>query len=175
MSLPGLFGDSLETFPNETPYLKAPAGDPVLPPKQGTRPRVGLAWRGSGSQQLDRRSLPIEALAVLGEAEVDWFSLQPECGAPEGFTDLSAKLTDFGATARVMDELDLVVSVDTAAAHLAGALGRPTWLLLSFAPDWRWLWTGDTSPWYPELRIFRQEQNENWRPLIRRVLQALQS
>ena len=175
MSLPGVFGDSLETFPNETPYLKALPGDPVLPPKQGTRLRVGLAWRGSGSQPLDRRSLPIEALAALREAEVDWFSLQPEGGAPEGFTDLSTQLTDFGATARVMDELDLVVSVDTAAAHLAGALGRPTWLLLSFAPDWRWLWTGETSPWYPEVQLFRQNQNEDWRPLIRRVLQALQS
>jgi len=175
MSLPGVFGDSLETFPCETPYLKAPPGDPVLPPKQGNRPRVGLAWRGSGAQPLDRRSLPAEALAVLREAEVDWFSLQPEGGAPEGFTDLSARLTDFGATARVMDELDLVVSVDTAAAHLAGALGRQTWVLLSFAPDWRWLWTGDSSPWYPEARLFRQEQNEDWRPLIRRVLQALQA
>ncbi|MBC8324371.1 MAG: tetratricopeptide repeat protein [Verrucomicrobia subdivision 3 bacterium] len=174
MSLPGEFGDSLETFPNETPYLKAPAGHPVLPPRNGSRPRVGLAWRGSGSQPLDRRSLPDTALAVLREAEVDWFSLQPEGDAPEGFTDLSAQLTDFGATARVMDELDLVVSVDTAAAHLAGALGRPTWVLLSFAPDWRWLWTGDSSPWYPEARLFRQEQNEDWRPLIRRVLRALQ-
>ena len=173
MSLPGVFGDSLETFPNETPYLKAPLGDLVLPPKQGIRPRVGLAWRGSGSQPLDRRSLPIEALAALREAEVDWFSLQPEEGSPEGFTDLSEQLTNFGVTARVMDELDLVVSVDTAAAHLAGALGRPTWLLLSFAPDWRWLWIGDSSPWYPEVRLFRQEQNEDWRPLIRRVLQAL--
>jgi ADP-heptose:LPS heptosyltransferase len=75
----------------------------------------------------------------------------------------------------VMNELDLVVSVDTAAAHLAGALGRPTWVLLSFAPDWRWLWTGDSSPWYPEARLFRQEQNEHWQPLIRRVLQALPS
>jgi len=175
MSLPGVFGDTLETLPNETPYLKAPPGEPLLPPKTGRRPRVGLAWRGSGAQPLDRRSLPPEALALLGEAEVDWFSLQPEGGAPEGITDLSEHLTDFGATARVMKELDLVVSVDTAAAHLAGALGRPTWLLLSFAPDWRWLWKGETSPWYPEVRLFRQQQNEDWRPLIRRVLHALQS
>jgi len=175
MSLPGVFGDSLETFPCETPYLKAPPSNPVLPPKQGNRPRVGLAWRGSGSQPLDRRSLTTEALEMLRSARVDWFSLQPEGDAPEGFTDLSAQLTDFGATAQVMNELDLVVSVDTAAAHLAGALGRPTWVLLSFAPDWRWLWTGDSSPWYPEARLFRQEQNEDWRPLIRRVLQALQA
>jgi len=175
MSLPGVFGDSLESIPTESPYLKAPPGGCVLPPGHGSRPRVGLAWRGSGSQPLARRSLPVEALRILREAPVDWFSLQPEGDAPEGYTDLAGQLTDFGATARVMNELDLVVSVDTAAAHLAGALGRPTWVLLSFAPDWRWLWKGEASPWYPQAKLFRQQQGEDWQPVIRQVLQALNS
>ncbi len=174
MSLPGVFGDTLETLPSETPYLKLPAGDAMLPPK-GCRRRVGLAWRGSGTQPLDRRSLPDAALEALRGAPVEWVSLQPESGAPDGFIEVSDQLTDFGATARLMSELDLVISVDTAAAHLAGALGRPTWLLLSFAPDWRWLRAGTASPWYPQMKLFRQAQGEGWGPVLARVCRELQA
>ena len=89
--------------------------------------------------------------------------------------DSSNQLTDFAATAEVMAELDLVICVDSAVAHLAGALGKPVWVLLSFAPDWRWGWEGETSPWYPSARLFRQEYGETWASVGERMAAALKS
>ena len=90
-------------------------------------------------------------------------------------TDLAPALGDFADTAAVISNLDLVISVDTAAAHLAGALGKPVWLLLPYVPEWRWLLDREDSPWYPTMRLFRQQTSGDWRELIERVTVALQS
>jgi ADP-heptose:LPS heptosyltransferase len=91
----------------------------------------------------------------------------------DNITDLAPFLTDFAETAAVMSNLDLVVSVDTSVVHIAGALGRPVWTLLPFIPDWRWLLERDDSPWYPTMRLFRQEKRGDWKGVIERVSQAL--
>ncbi len=102
-----------------------------------------------------------------------WFSLQVGGDAAGSFTDLAPELSDFAQTAAAMAALDLVISVDTAAAHLAGALGRPGWVLLSRAADWRWLRHGDRTPWYPTLKLFRQDERRDWAPVIQAVVAAL--
>ena len=112
-----------------------------------------------------------------------WHSLQlgeetaqiADSGWANVIQDDSGQLTDFAATAAVMAELDLIICVDSAVAHLAGALGKPVWVLLSFAPDWRWGWEGETSPWYPSARLFRQEYGETWTSVGERMATALRS
>jgi len=169
MSLPGVFGDSLETIPG-APYL----GKPKI---EGTIRNLGLAWAGSGNQPLDRRSVPLEALAPLWEVPgVTWHSLQVghhEDLANTPLHDRADELKDFAATASVMAELDGVVCVDSAVAHLAGALGVRAWVLLNFAPDWRWGREGECSPWYPSLKLVRQEFAEDWTAVTRRLAAQL--
>ena len=146
--------------------------------------KIGLAWAGSGNQPLDRRSVFLNDLSPLTDVDgVGWHSLQ--LGEETGqiadsewaglIQDSSNQLTDFAATAEVMAELDLVICVDSAVAHLAGALGKPVWVLLSFAPDWRWGWEGEISPWYPSARLFRQGYGETWASVGERMAAALRS
>jgi hypothetical protein len=112
---------------------------------------------------------------------VAWYSLQFGAGKDEQYkepwagriTDLSSRLTDFSITAAVMAELDLVISVDTAAAHLAGALGRPVWVPIHRGNDWRWLHGRDDSPWYPTMRLFRQESERRWEPAMAQMATKL--
>jgi tetratricopeptide (TPR) repeat protein len=179
MSLPGVFGDSLETLPKKVPYL---GNYPQTNTKKTVK--IGLAWAGSGNQPLDRRSVLLSELApLISVNEVSWHSLQlgPEAAqiANSGWTDLihdnSEQLNDFAATATMMAELDLIICVDSAVAHLAGALGKPVWVLLSFAPDWRWGWEGEISPWYPSARLFRQKYGETWSSVGERMTTALRS
>ena len=181
-SLPWVFGTRLDSVPAAIPYLRVPAGSrPDLEAVLSFRaqgPRVGLAWAGNPENRNDAlRSIPLEDLAVLGGvSEVAWHSLQvgPACGLPFApMRDLAPFLTDFGATARAVQAMDLVITVDTAVAHLAGALGRPTWLLLPFLPEWRWLLAREDSPWYPSLRIWRQETPHQWQEVLARVATAL--
>ena len=167
MSLPGIFEDSLETIPKTVPYL----GDPT-PSAQPPR-KVGLAWAGSGSQPLDRRSIPATDLAPLLEAPVEWHSLQWGQTAPGSLHDHSSELTDFAATAELIQTLDLVISVDTAVAHLAGALGKPVWILLSPAPDWRWGHEGSASPWYPTAQLHRRASGQTWPQLLKSLSHKL--
>jgi len=144
--------------------------------------RVGLAWAGRPTHLHDRRrSIPLETfLPLLRVAGVSFHSLQlaPDPAqlqtlAGAGVSDLTAHISDFADTAALVAELDLVITVDTAVAHLAGALGRPVWTLLPTVPDWRWgLEKGDT-PWYPTMRLFRQEKDGDWDSVIRRVAQEL--
>lgn len=171
MSLPGVFNDSLETIPCSVPYLGSPiSSSSVAHPK-----KVGLAWAGSGSQSLDRRSIPKEALAPLLNVSLEWHSLQFGQPVKLPVLDHSADITNFSATADLIQSLDLVISVDTAVAHLAGALGKPVWVLLSQAPDWRWGHEGSTSPWYPTARLFRRSDGETWPTLLNRVALELQN
>jgi hypothetical protein len=167
MSLPGIFEDSLETIPKTVPYLGNPSPS-AQPPR-----KVGLAWAGSGSQPLDRRSIPATDLAPLLEAPVEWHSLQWGQTAPGSLHDHSSELTNFAATAELIQTLDLVISVDTAVAHLAGALGKPVWILLSPAPDWRWGHEGSTSPWYPTAQLHRRAPGQTWSQLLKSLSHKL--
>ncbi len=188
-SLPYLFGVREATIPAQVPYLKA---DPdrvaawgetlgaLLP--AGVR-RVGLAWTGRPTHPNDRRrSLPLSRLLPLADAgPIGFVSLQKpmlEADKPllsnfPGMVDLSAELTNFGETAAVMENLDLVVTVDTAMGHLAGALGKPVWIMIPKAADWRWMLDRDDSPWYPTARLFRQQAPGAWDDVIAALRAAL--
>ena len=139
--------------------------------------RVGLVWAGK-SYPDPLRSCQLSDMAVFaGAGDVTFFSLQMGCGAeqamipPSGMNliDLTSLIHDFADTAALIEHLDVVISIDTAVAHLAGALGKPVWLMLPFAADWRWLLKRCDSPWYPSMRIFRQEKPCEWNPVIRRI------
>ncbi|MBI4657443.1 MAG: tetratricopeptide repeat protein [Verrucomicrobia bacterium] len=183
MSLPLVFRTTLATIPNDVPYLSAPLeADLAVPRSDHSRPRVGLVWCGSLSQPNDRRPVPFERLALLLQiGGVEFYSLQKGAAAlpnhgphpARGLIDLGPQLSHFGITAAAIEQLDLVITVDTAVAHLAGALGKPVWVLLSFAPDWRWMLDREDSPWYPTMRLFRQIKPGCWEEVIERVGQEL--
>lgn len=183
MSLPMVMGTTLETIPADTPYL-APDPDLVRQWKRRlpdtTRLRVGLAWAGRQDLPVNRkRSCPPPLLRRLLETErICFVTLQTS--PPDGFQldhpallDLSAHLTDFQQTAALIANLDLVITIDTAVAHLAGAMGMPTWLMLPAVPDWRWLLDRPDSPWYPSMRLFRQPAPGEWQPVLGEVRERL--
>ncbi len=186
MSLPYLCGTrSLEAVPSVVPYLSPPpetverwrarlgaAGGPL---------KVGLTWNITREKD-ERRSCPFTAmLPLLDVPGVRWFSLQVGPGTvdlarvPAGreVVDLSAELTDFAETAAAAMQLDLVITVDTAVAHIAGAMARPTWTLVPYSPDWRWMLDRADSPWYPTMRLFRQRERKQWGPVIDTVAAEL--
>ena len=146
-----------------------------------TRPRVGLAWAGNPEHLNDHnRSLPLACLEPLTKLAVDFICLQKSITPPDrevlrawGVADYAEELTDFTATAALIGALDLVITVDTSVAHLAGAMGKPVWLLLPRNPDFRWLLGREDSPWYPSLRIFRQAECGGWAALVARVRAAI--
>jgi hypothetical protein len=188
-SLPGLFHTTPNTIPAGIPYL---APDPArvaawadrlsaqLP--QGVK-RVGLAWTGRPTHPNDRRrSLPLSRLAPLAAVHGHTFvSLQKPFPSADvdaarqfpGLDDMSSILTDFEETAAIIANLDLVITVDTSMGHLAGALGKPVWILLSKASDWRWLIDREDTPWYPTARLFRQSEPGAWAPVVDAVAAAL--
>lgn len=182
ISLPGLLGITLENIPGHAPYLKAPPPRELPPPPAGNF-RVGLAWAGSPTHKDDAaRSLKLEMLApVLAVPGVTFYSLQmpvPKCDeeAIKKFPNLVelGGFTDYRATASAVMALDLIISVDTSMAHLAGALGKPVWTLIQFAPDWRWFQQfGEQTPWYPTMRLFRQPRRGGWPAVINRVAAEL--
>ena len=185
-SLPLAFRTTVETIPANLPYLDA---DPALVAqwRETLAPadralRAGLVWAGNPKQGSEpRRGIGLEpCLSLFEVAGVRWHSLQVgerasdlARFAPGAALDLSEKLTDFAVTAAVIANLDLVVTTDTAVAHIAGAMGKPVWVLLMFAADWRWLRGRDDSPWYPSARLFRQQSPGDWAGVIGRVKQAL--
>jgi Flp pilus assembly protein TadD len=188
-SLPYLFHTMLDTIPTKVPYLKAdPARiaywrerlDAQLP--AGVK-RIGLAWTGRPTHPNDRRrSMSLTRLASLATAGPAAFvSLQKPIPPGDqatlslfpGMTDIAGDLADFGETAAVMENLDMVITVDTAMGHLAGALGKPVWILIPKAADWRWLLQRTDSPWYPTARLFRQDKPGAWDEPILRLRDAL--
>jgi tetratricopeptide (TPR) repeat protein len=193
LSLPLAFNTELDTIPGETPYLaaataKSDAWRVRLGPLQ--RPRVGLVWAGDPRKQLpnahliDRqRSVAFDTLAPLFDVtDCDFVSLQKGKQAVEQLRgsalrnrviDWSDDFQDFSDTAALIANLDLVIAVDTAVAHLAGALGKPVWLLNRYNTCWRWLLDRDDSPWYPAARLFRQDATRTWDPVIGRAAAAL--
>jgi Flp pilus assembly protein TadD len=187
MSLPLVFRTNLHTIPHDVPYVSA---DPQLAARwrgridaEDRRLIVGLAWAGMPTHINDReRSIRLAAMAPLADVSgVRFFSLQKGAGAkqakspPAGMdlTDWSGELTDFADTAALIAALDLVICVDTAVAHLAGALAQPTWVLLPYVPDWRWLLDRNDSPWYPTMRLFRQPKIGDWQTPINEIALAL--
>ncbi len=171
MSLPSVLNIGLADIPG-APYLTA-APLPRVAALPG--PRIGMTWAGNPAYPADAgRSLPVEALAPLCRIPgITLISLQKDAAAPPGMLDWSAELGDMAATAAVVAGLDLVISVDTAVAHLAGALGRPVWLLNRHAPCWRWMLNRADSPWYPTLHQFRQPAPGDWGSVIAAVVQKL--
>jgi tetratricopeptide (TPR) repeat protein len=181
MSLPRLFGTRPETIPAPHGYLPVDrAHVAAWRPASAVRPRVGIVWAGNPNHSNDsRRSMPLEALApILAVPGIDWISLQvgpagAAITARFGIADRAAGLTDFAKTATLIETLDLVVAVDTSTAHLAGAMGRPVWVMIPFAPDWRWMIGRTDSPWYASLRLFRQAAPGDWTGVAHHVAAAL--
>lgn len=185
MSLPLAFGTRLESIPARVPYLRAPGSKVAtwrnrLPPCG--RPRIGLAWAGRRTHPEDhRRSLTFNALQTLLTCSAQFMCLQKEISSDdasvlsrqERVLALGAELHDFSDTAALIESLDLVISVDSAVAHLAGALGKPVWILLPYVADWRWLLEREDSPWYPSARLFRQASRGDWQDVLQRVSDEL--
>lgn len=177
MSLPHRIGPTAVDPPWDGPYIRSAArGSAVAALAAVSRPRVGLVWSGNPSHPNDaNRSIPFSELApLLAVPGVSFCSLQfgtaaAECLArPDGvsWTNLAPLIDDFSHTAAVLSELDLLITVDTSVAHLAGAMGRPAWVLLPFNPDWRWQMGREDTPWYPSLRLLRQREFQDWAPVM---------
>ena len=181
MSLPLAFGTTLETIPPAT-YLPPPPADRVSAWEQRLgshqRLRVGLVWSGNPHQGNDRhRSMPLSTLLPLLDLDADFISLQKEPRPADQalliqqshIIDVSGDLTDFVETAALISCLDVVISVCTSVAHLAATLGRPTWIMLPYLADWRWLRDRDDSPWYGSARLFHQDASCRYEPVVERV------
>jgi len=180
-SLPMAFKTELASVPAEIPYLSA---DPARVAHWGSRldavggPRVALVWAGNAAHANDlHRSIPLALLRPLWAGDAARFvSLQRDLRAGDAETlaaapvlALGSELADFDDTAAVLAGCDLLITVDTSVAHLAGAMGRPVWLLLPFSSDWRWTAQDDRSPWYPSVRLYRQPRPDDWDSVVARV------
>jgi tetratricopeptide (TPR) repeat protein len=185
MSLPLAFHTAIATIPAKVPYLHAAAariGRMRQHLGTQTAPRIGLAWSGSSSSQT-RSAMKLTALEpLLRRSGVEFHCLQKAISADDlawlkhagMVTTHEAALHDFADTAALIEAMDLVISIDTAVAHLAGALGKPVWIMLPFNPDWRWLLGREDSPWYPTARLFRQPVRGDWDAVVRSVVASLQ-
>ncbi len=186
MSLPLIFNTRLETIPAKVPYLfaspeRVKAWQQRLPTSRV--PRIGISWAGNPNFAGDQsRSIGLPRLTPLLSAPgVQFISLQKELRAGDEellhqhpqVAHLGASIDDFSDTAAIMSLLDLVIGVDTGPVHLAGALGRPVWVLLQHVPDWRWLFDREDSPWYPTLRLFRQPAAGDWSGVVAKVVEQL--
>jgi Tfp pilus assembly protein PilF len=181
MSVPRFLKTTLDSVPAPVPYLRAPEKGPELPRDARAKSsdlKVGLVWAGAPGHRNDRhRSIPLELLEpLLTHAGTVFYNLQlrPDLGGASHpleaqMINLASLIKDYSDTAALVAQLDLVISVDTSVAHVAGALGRPVWLLLPFAPDWRWLLGREDSPWYPIMRLFRQPQPGDWTAVVKHV------
>jgi hypothetical protein len=187
MSIPGVMGVTLENLPHQLQYLSARADlakfwQDKLGPKK--RLRVGVCWSGRPDSWINRhKGMPFEHMLDLIKRNpgTEWFNLQVEC-TPEqnkileqnGVKTFAGDIHNFADTAALVHHMDVVISVDTAVAHLAGALGRPTWIPLNwYGTDWRWLLNRDSSPWYPSARLFRQPQLGDWHSVTEKIHQYL--
>ncbi len=185
LSLPAIFGTTIETVPRQIPYLRVPVAKPSSSRWVNDLPglKIGLVWAAeSASPNARIRSMSLACFKpLLLLPGIQWYSLQvgraaEELAAPAfagRITDLGHRFADFGDTARAIAELDLVISVDTCVPHLAGALGKPVWTLLPFDVDWRWMVARADSPWYPTMRLLRQAKRGDWAGVISQVETAL--
>jgi tetratricopeptide (TPR) repeat protein len=188
LSLPFIFGTTIESIPSKVPYISADSlsvqkwRDKIG--RHDSRFRIGLVWSGNPRYRRDQqRSLPLKSFSTLAHFEnIIFYSLQKGDAAGDAknaaadlrLVDLTGDIYDFLDTAGFMENLDLVISVDTAVAHLAGALGKEVWVLLPFASDWRWMQGREDSPWYPTMRLFRQPLPGDWEAVVERVKAELE-
>ncbi len=186
LSLPRAFQTRMQTIPNSVPYLFADPGK-VEYWRRKLDPstlKVGVVWAGRPQHPNDRnRSCRLEQFLPLAQVSgVALIGLQKGPAAAQSqqvpmtgqIENLGGQLRDFADTAALIENLDLIISVDTSVAHLAGAMGKPVWVLLPFVPDWRWMAEGEESPWYPTMRLFRQSRIGQWEAVIERIRQELQ-
>ncbi len=184
MSLSHVLGTAMDSIPADVPYLKAPDGHARhLPANLGSEKKIGIAWAGRPTHKNDaKRSVSFSHFVeLMGVADTALYSLQfgpaskdiAENGCEALIMDLGTKMQDFADTAAVITELDLVITVDTSIAHLAGALGKPVWVALPFPGDWRWMLDRDDSPWYPTARLFRQPKPGDWETVFGNIRAAL--
>ncbi len=188
LSLPYLLGTDIATIPRDIPYI-IPENSLVdkwrasMSKYESADMKVGLAWAGKPSHKRDLyRSFPLSVYAPLaGFKNITFFNLQKDDTAqdvkshPEdmNLVELMGEVSDFSDTAAFIENLDLVISADTAVAHLAGAMGKPVWTLLPYAPDWRWLLDRSDSPWYPTMKLFRQSKPMDWADAIQKICSEL--
>lgn len=186
-SLPYRFNTCAETIPTIVPYIH---GNPEMISKWQKKLnkandkrsyRIGVVWAGNAKHINDKnRSIPYNLFSTLFDADnISWISLQVEKDSKglmidEKVMDLSRDLVDFSETAGVIENLDLVISVDSAVAHLAGALGKKIWMLVPFAADWRWKVEGEVTPWYPTMQLFRQSKFGDWQEVLEKIKVAIQ-
>ena len=179
MSLPQRFATALDSVPPPARFsIPAPLGDKWAARLHTGRMKVGVVWTSNPSYPSNSaRAVPArEFLRLTCLPEVQCWSLQVgpvAADTPEGMADLSRELIDFAETAAVISALDLVITIDTAVAHLAGSLGKPVWLLLPYAADWRWMLDREDTPWYPTMRLFRQRRPGEWSDVLDRVVRDL--
>ena len=182
LSLPHALGTTLASVPTPIPYLSSDPGDVAAwQARLGAKrkPRIGLAWSGNreGGKSYHLRHFALSAVLPYLPPDYEYVCLQTEVLEADERTlaehaplrRFPGELRDFADTAALADCLDLVISVDTSVAHLAGALGRPTWVLLAANADWRWLTARPDSPWYPGMRLYRQESPGDWPGVFERV------
>jgi ADP-heptose:LPS heptosyltransferase len=186
MELPRIFNTRLDTIPGQVPYLRA---DPAKAARGKARLndncfKVGIVW---GASSLDKKATSrscrlMDFIRLAGIPGVRLYGLQKgepagqmsEVPEGTGITNLGDDFEDFSDTAAAIENLDLVISVDTSVLHLAGAMGKPVWALTLFSPDWRWMSEGERCPWYPTMRLFRQQEAGCWEAVMERVVRELQ-
>lgn len=185
LSLPYLL--QLDEIPIHLPYYRAPLEDAakwrerVAQASPGKNLKVGLAWQGNPAHRNDRnRSMPLAALAPLAQIpDVTYFSLQKGPGSEQiasaeiKLVDLTSDVNDFADTTALISQLDLVITVDTSVAHLAGGMGTPVWTMLPWVPDWRWGIGAEATPWYQSMRLFRQPNFADWSPVVQKIAAEL--
>lgn len=188
LSVPMLLGTDFRNIPADVPYIRANREKVEKFSRllgEQRRPRVGVVWSGNPNpynQNDHRRSVPLELFRKLLHPGVQWVCLQKDIRPADqpafgqlDIIDARRELDDFSATAALLELMDLVISIDTSVAHLAGAMGKPVWILLPHLPDWRWFLDREDSPWYPTARLFRQRQRGDWDDVVTRIKAALQT
>jgi hypothetical protein len=180
MSLPAVLGTRIDTIPAAVPYLRADPGRTRAWRERlaGDALNVGIAWSGKTTHVNDHnRSMTLATFRAIEAPGCRFVTVQPQLRDVDRDTlaawpqalDLGRELRDFSDTAALVEALDLVISVDTGVAHLAGALARPLWVLLPHAPDWRWMLEREDTPWYPTARLYRQSAPDDWPGVLVRV------
>ena len=184
MSLPLAFQTTIATLPASVPYLKIPEDKATFWKERlgaKTRTRIGLVWSGTAQHKNDQnRSIPLSLFLPLLEKDAEFHSLQVEYREADRdllkqdgrIMDHASDIKDFSDTAALAGEMDLVITVDTSVAHLAGALGKPVWVLLPYVPDFRWLLDREDSPWYPTARLLRQPGYMQWDRVMKKIIEA---
>ena len=182
--LPYAMATALETIPAQVPYLPILSPDSATQLPETDRPKIGVVWGGAPAHKHDlKRSIPLALFKeIFEEDDFQFFSFNRDKREGDdkllvqtSVVDLAPRLKDFADASRLIAQMDLIITCDTGTAHLAGGMGKKVWTLLPFAPDWRWLMDREDSPWYPTMRLFRQEKRGDWAGVVARVRQALQN